>query len=392
MDEPLPPPVAPRPRAAASPAPTEPAAHPRDRLRSLDALRGFDMSIILGGREVILGLAALVGSERLSATLAHQLEHPEWNGFTAFDLIFPLFLFLAGVSLPLSLAKRREAGAGNRELTLHALRRGALLVFFGLVYNGLLGFDWGHLRWASVLGRIGLAWMVAALLWIHLPRRAAAAVGIALAVGHSLALLFITAPGLGLDGPSLAPGETISGWVDRHLVPGRLYKTVRDPEGLFGVLPAVGTALLGAFAGSWMTRPGRAAGRRIGGLVVFGLQCLVLGGLLDVAGLPINKNLWTMSFALWAGGWSFLALALFHWVFDVVRMDRLAMVFTVIGANSILAYLVSAFVSWRAVAEVPFSRGLSNGRMHEALLPLAALGLQWLFLYALYRGRIFLRV
>lgn len=369
-----------------------PASSSPARLRSLDALRGLDMSLILGGREAILGIAGLVASESTLAALHRQFEHPEWHGFTLYDLIFPLFLFLAGVSMPLSMAKRVEAGASKSELTLHAIRRGVTLVLLGVIYNGIFGLDLERMRYASVLGRIGLAWMVAALLWIHLPRRGVAIAGAALALGHGAALLFITAPGLGLDAPSLAPGETISGWVDRQLVPGRMYKVVRDPEGLFGVLPAVATALLGALAGTWLSGKDRTDGRRIGGLVAMGGQCLVLGWLLDALGLPINKNLWTASFVLWAGGWSFLLLALFHWVFDVVRMDRLATVFAVIGANSILAYMMNAFISWRSVVEVLFSKGIRYGKINEALLPLAGLVLLWLILRELYKRRIFLRV
>lgn len=371
----------------------EAAARPEPaRLRSIDALRGLDMSLILGGREAILGLAGLFASEPAMEALDRQFHHPEWNGFTLYDLIFPLFLFLAGASMPLSMEKRLAAGATKATLTRHAVRRGAVLVLLGAIYNGLLALDFANVRYASVLGRIGLAWMVAALLWIHLPRRVVAVAGVALAAGHGLALVFITAPGLGLDGPSLAPGETIGGWIDRQLVPGQLYKGVRDPEGLFGVLPAATTALLGALGGTWLSDPGRAHGRRIGGLVAMAGQCLVLGWLLDGLGLPINKNLWTASFVLWAGGWSFLLLALFHWAFDVLRMDRLAMVFMIIGANAILAYMMNAFISWQSVAEVLLSKGIGYGKIHEALLPLAGLGLLWLLLAALYRRRIFLRV
>ena len=123
-----------------------------------------------------------------------------------------------------------------------------------------------------------------------------------------------------------------------------------------------------------------------------GGQCLVLGWLLDALGLPINKNLWTASFVLWAGGWSFLLLAVFHWAFDVVRMDRLATVFMVVGANSILAYMMSAFISWQSVAELLLAKGIGYDKLHESLLPLAGLVLLWLILGVLYRRRIFLRV
>lgn len=360
------------------------------RIASIDALRGFDMMLIVGGKQVILALGALLLSERALAGLTHQFEHPEWHGFTFYDLIFPLFLFLAGASLPFSLAKRRERGATDRELALHALKRGALLVALGILRNGLLAFEPDTLRIASVLGRIGLAWMGAALIVIFLQLRwqiVAFAVVLAL---HAALLLFVPMPGL--EGVSLEPGQTFTDWIDRHVTPGRLYRVVRDPEAVMGTIPAIGTALLGSFAGRWIGREGLANGRRFGGLVLLGVQCLAVGKLLDVLGLPINKNLWTASFVLWAGGWSLLLLASFHVLFDVIGMPRLALVFTVVGSNAILIYLLAAFIDFRDPIEVVFARGFELGKLHVVFVPLLAMALQWTLLYALYRRRIFLRV
>lgn len=369
-----------------------PAGHPKERLRSLDALRGFDMIMLLGGMYVLMATTKAMGLTGVAAVLEQQSEHPLWNGFTAWDLVFPLFLFLAGVSLPLSLAKQRAAGATRGDLALKAVKRALLLLFFGLVYNGLFGFDFERFRYASVLGRIGLAWLGAALLWIYLPLRAVAIVGVLLLSLHSLALLFIPAPDLDLASASLEQGQTFSCWFDRVFVPGRMHLVTSDPEGFFGVISAVGTALLGAFAGHWLTAVNLSRSRRIGGIVLFGSQCLVIGAALDYAGLPINKNLWTASFTLWAGGFSLLLLALFHWIFDVVRADRVALAFTVVGANSILAYVASAFIRWQDVVDLLFAKGLSNGRLHAVMAPVLALTLQWLILWMLYRRRIFLRV
>ena len=365
--------------------------HPKERIRSIDALRGFDMAMILGLREALLGITVLFGWTGLHDVFEKQFVHPAWNGFTAWDLIFPLFLFLAGTSLPFSQEKRLERGASTRLLTLVAIRRGVLLVFFGVVYNGLLGFsEERELRYASVLGRIGLGWLGAALLYIYLPRKGLAIAFAVLLGVHSLVLLFVPAPGM--ESASLVDGETISDWLDRKLVPGRLHRGAGDPEGIFGVVPAIGTALLGVGAGLWLKRADVGHGERLAGFAAFGAACLACGWLLDLAGLPINKNLWTASFALWAGGWSFLALGVFHLVFDVVRADRLALVFTVIGANAILAYLASAFISWSGLASVLFERGLGNGRLNPLLVPTVALALQWAVLFALYKRRIFLRV
>jgi predicted acyltransferase len=263
-------------------------------------------------------------------------------------------------------------------------------VFLGAVYNGLLSFEFDTLRVASVLGRIGLAWAGAALAILFLRLRGQIAVFFAVLVAHSIALLLVAAPGL--DAVSLEPGMTFGDWFDRHMTPGRLYRGDRDPEGLFGVLPAIGTALLGSFAGRWLGRGDLVPRRKLGGLVLAGTQCLLLGWLFDLAGLPINKNLWTASFVFFAGGWSLLLLALFHWIFDMRSAKRLALVFTVVGANAILAYVAGAFIDFRDIIELVFGRALERDKLNTALVPVLALCLQWGILFFLYRRRIFLRV
>ena len=222
------------------------------RLLSIDALRGFDMLWIAGGAALLRALADESGWGWAQG-LAAQTRHVEWHGFTFYDLIFPLFLFLAGASMAFSFAARRAAGAGPVELWRHSTRRGLTLVLLGLIYNGLFALRWDELRCASVLGRIGLAWMLAAWIAIALPsarRQLAAAAAILL--GYWILLAFVPAPGQGTV--SLAPGETVVDWFDRQFLPGRLYHGVRDPEGLLSTLPAVVNALAGLLAGDYLRR------------------------------------------------------------------------------------------------------------------------------------------
>ncbi|MBI5432362.1 MAG: DUF5009 domain-containing protein [Planctomycetes bacterium] len=358
------------------------------RLRSLDALRGFDMLWIIGGGAIVGAWADSNDWAWLDGAKA-QTEHVEWHGFHLWDLIFPLFLFVAGASLPLSFAKRRELGASDRTLAVHALRRGLVLVLLGLVYNGLLKFDFATLRCASVLGRIGLAWMCAA--WIVLGTRTVRArlawVG-ALLVGYWLALRFVPVPGFGAG--NLEPGATLTDWLDREFLPGRLHREVRDPEGLLATLPAIGTALLGTVAGEELRDGRRSGAARVGRLALWALACFGLGWLWSLD-FPINKNLWTSSFTLWCAGWSFALVAGFHLVFDVWRSERGAFFLEVIGANAITIYLLQAFVDFDALA-----RFLLDGRgalkLHPALVASGGLALRWLLLWLLYRARIFLRV
>ena len=250
------------------------APPPPRRLRSLDALRGFDMVWIVGGREVVVALAAATGWAWLR-WIEGQCEHAEWNGFTLWDGIFPLFLFLAGVSMPLSFAKRRAAGATTRDLALHALRRGLTLVALGVVYNGLLGFDFATLRTASVLGRIGLAWMLAAWIVLATGVRGQIAWAAGILLGYWAALTLVPVPGQGAS--SLEPGRTLADWLDRALLPGRLHREVRDPEGLLSTLPAVVNALAGSWTGLWLARTDRGGDGKAIVIAIAGAAALAAG-------------------------------------------------------------------------------------------------------------------
>jgi predicted acyltransferase len=358
------------------------------RLRSLDALRGFDMLWIAGGGAMLQAWADSNDWAWLDAARA-QTEHVEWNGFTFWDLIFPLFLFLAGVSLPLSLARRRAEGASDAELARHSLRRGLTLVLLGLIYSGLLKFDFATLRCASVLGRIGLAWMLAA--WIVLATRTTRArVGwvVGILVGYWAALTLIPVPGFGAA--NLEPGTNLVDWFDQRFLPGRLYRDVRDPEGLLATIPAVATALCGALAGEWLQRRDLEPARRVSGLAAGALGCLALGALWALV-FPLNKNLWTSSFVLWCAGWSLSLLCVFHLVIDVWKFERGAFFLEVIGANAITIYVLQSFVDFDALAKLLLA-GRGALKLHPALVAGGGLALKWTVLYALWRARIFLRV
>lgn len=356
------------------------------RVVSLDALRGFDMFWIVGGREIVVAAAGATGWGWLT-WIQGQCYHPEWHGFTAWDLIFPLFLFLAGVSLPFSLAARRARGDGNGSLSRHALQRGFTLVFLGVVYNGLLAFDFANLRYASVLGRIGLAWMLAALLVIHTSHRTQLIAALSILVGYAALLVWSPVPGVGPA--SLEPGATFTDWFDRTFLPGRLHRGDRDPEGLLATLPAVATALSGVFAGRWLRSP-RAGATKTAGLLAAGVATLTAGWLWSFW-LPLNKNLWTSSFTLWTSGASAVLLALFYFFIDVLGWRRLAFPFVILGANAITIYLLHAFVDFEGIASFLFANATPR-RLHPALLPAIAVGIQWALCAWLYRKRLFLRV
>lgn len=318
-----------------------------------------------------------------------QTEHAEWHGFTFWDLIFPLFLFLAGVSMPLSFAARLARGATRAQLAMHTLKRGLTLVVLGWIYNGLLAFDFESLRYASVLGRIGLAWMCAGfiVLWTDSTRARLLWIAVLL-VGYWLALSIVPVPGFGAG--NLAPGATLTDWIDRACLPGRLHRGVRDPEGLLATIPAIATALLGAFAGQELARVERNANARVARLAMYAVVCLTLGALWALV-FPLNKNLWTSSFVLWCAGWSFALVAVFHLVIDVWKFERGVLFFEVIGANAILIYVMQTFVDFDAFAGLLLG-GRGATKLHPTFVAGGGLALKWLVLYVLYRARIFLRV
>jgi predicted acyltransferase len=373
---------------------TDPASKARDRLLSIDALRGFDMFWIIGGDQLAQALAKWSDSD-VGRVVSEQFEHVAWEGFRFYDLIFPLFLFLVGAVLPFSLGKLD--GQGRGAVYWRIGRRTLLLFALGLLCNRVLQFDWANLRVAGVLQRIALCYGIAALIARNLSTRGLVVTLAAILLGYWALLANVAAPGR-------SPGDysiegNLAGWVDRHYLPGKIMKPYYgfgDNEGLLSTIPAVGTTLLGVLAGRWL-RSGRGPWEKVAGLGVAGAMSLAVGTAWGLR-FPIIKNLWTSSFVLVAGGWSLLLLALFYAVIDVLRFRRWAFFFVVIGANAITIYVVPRFLDFGHAADF-FLGGTYrlagqwiSSDFREVLVVSGALALKWLFLLYLYRNRIFLRV
>jgi predicted acyltransferase len=359
---------------------------------SIDALRGLDMLIIIGGDRFLRQLGKLLGPQT-QALADRQLEHAEWEGFYFYDLIFPLFLFLVGVVLPFSLGKIAASGAPRRAVYLRIVRRTALLFALGLLGNGILNFQWDELRVAGVLQRIALAYGFAAIIYLNTNRLGRIATFAAILLGYWALLAYVAPPG-GTAGDYTKEGNLV-GWVDRHFLPGKIYEAYYgfgDNEGLLSTIPAIATALLGVFAGEWL-RSSRRGGVKVLGLVLTGAACVGLGWYWGQH-FPIIKNIWTSSFVLMAGGWSLLALALFYGVIDVVGWNRWAFPLVVIGANAITIYVVPRFVDFNKIADFFLGGAIDFAAAvyQPVLITASVLLAKWVFLWFLYRHRIFLRV
>jgi predicted acyltransferase len=367
-------------------APQQPAGPRGQRLVSLDALRGFDMFWIVGGDGLFRAIYSVTTGHELPAWLNRQFEHAEWNGFHFEDLIFPLFVFLAGVSLPFSIGKRVERREPKARIYARIARRVVLLIVLGLIYNkgGLLCFQFAGMRYPSVLGRIGLAYGVAALIMLHCSFRGRFAWLAVLLLGYWAAMTWIPVPQYGAG--NLAAGKNLSDYLDLKLLPGKTYRGDGDPEGLLSTLPVIGTALLGVMAGQWL-KSSRHGHEKAGVLLAAAAAALALGGLWSLA-FPINKNLWTSSFVLWSGGWSLMLLGLFYLVIDVWGLKGWAFPLVVIGVNPITIYLAVRFIDFGWIAENVFR----HAPIHPVLLHECGLLLAWLLLYAMYRNKIFMRV
>ncbi len=324
-----------------------PTAEPRPgRLMSLDALRGFTMFWIIGGDSIG---SALAGTEPtgLMKLLSEQLEHVKWEGFRFYDLIFPTFVFIVGVSLVFSLS-RIDATGGRPAAVRRIVRRTVLLYLLGIFYYGAWGQGWEHVRLLGVLQRIALCYGAAALLFLYFSPRGLAIWAVGILIGYWALLALVPVPGVGAG--HYAEGQNLTNWLDAHYLPLRKWDGDHDPEGLLSTLPAIVTCLLGVFAGLLMRDSRRTGPEKLLWLAAGGTVSVVVGLLWGLE-FPIIKKLWTSSYVLLAGGCSALLLALFYGLIDLQGWRKWAQPFVWIGLNPIAIYLLSNLIRFDEVAE-----------------------------------------
>lgn len=361
------------------------------RLYSLDALRGFDMFWIMGAEEIFHGLAKATGSPFWGA-ISNQFTHPDWNGFHFYDLIFPLFLFMAGVATPYSVGRELEKGKSRQQLLGRVIKRGLILVVLGIIYNnGLHLRPFAEIRFPSVLGRIGLAYMFANIIYLYTKERGQMIWFAGLLIGYWLLLKFTSAPGFPRGDLTMA--GNFASYIDRSIIPGRLYLVIHDPEGLMSTIPAIGTGLLGILAGSLLKNSPLTQQKKALRLAITGIIFLVLAQLWNFD-FPINKNLWTSSFVLNVGGISLLLLSVFYYIIDVLGYKKWAFFFRVIGMNSILIYMSGRFINWEYSTNGFFQwlGQLVGDPYNVVVMAICYVMVKWAFLYFMYKKNVFLRV
>lgn len=298
-----------------------------NHVASLDAFRGFAVAGMI-----------LVDNPGNWNNVLGPLTHAEWNGCTAADVVFPLFIFILGAAMPFAFNRRRDRGHQRRDLFIRIMRRTAWLVALGLLLNIVAALP--HLRGLRVPGvlqRIGLVYLIASPIVLNVGAAGRAAILVALAALHWAIL------SAGMHATALSQSHNIATAVDKAVFGSHILGGTGDPEGLLGTLPAISTALLGSIAGECLRR--RAAPEmRIRGLLILGVASTAAGILWSLA-LPFNKSLWTGSFALWTGGLAALILAGCYWLIDVRDRRTWAQPFLWLGFNPLAIYFLSEVVS-----------------------------------------------
>ena len=345
----------PEQRATPAAASTVAPASARERLVSLDVFRGMTIAGML-----------LVNNPGTWSAIYAPLGHAPWHGWTPTDLIFPFFLFIVGITTHISRASRRERGDPDSAIIRQTIRRGALIFLFGLALSAFPGYQWGvvpgnadptfaeriayrfeHLRYLGVLQRIGIAYVCAALLTMRTTLKQQVIIVAALLYGYWWTMTVLPVPGRGMGALLLNdPAATMQAWVDRavlgvdHIWGGsRTY----DPEGLLSTFPAIGTAMLGVFAGRWISSV-RPLIERIAGLFAVGSLGMV-AGLMWNWSFPINKNIWTSSYVVFTAGMACAAIAVCMWLIDVHGIKRWTKPFVIYGVNPIVAFVGSGIMA-----------------------------------------------
>jgi len=339
-----------------------PALHQRGRVVALDSFRGITIAAMI--------LVNSPGATRHGYAL---LRHARWNGWHPADLIFPAFLFIAGVAVPLSLSRQAEEGVPRAALRAKILTRTRIIFGLGLLLNALPYFDWDVLRIPGVLQRIALCYGAAALLAIYTSTRTQVLTASLLLVGYWVLLTCVPVPGHGAG--VLEPGMDLGSYIDRALMGTHLGHTEWDAEGLLSTLPAIATTLIGVLTGHWL-RAAPNARRCLIGLIAGGIALVVVGQLWG-RWFPINKSLWTSSYAVFSAGAALLGFAACYWIIDIRGYQRWATPFIIYGTNAILAYGLSSLVTkLLALIRVPGPGGasvtLNLYLYHRIFAPLAS--------------------
>jgi predicted acyltransferase len=414
------------------------------RLMSVDVLRGFDMFWIIGADSLAYAFHRMTNAP-VANFFAYQLEHADWQGFHFYDLIFPLFIFIVGVSIVFSISRTRDLGRAT--VLTRIVRRSVLLFLLGIFYSGGLTNLWPDIRLMGVLNRIALAYFFTAILFAFFKPKILAVISIGLLAGYWALLTFVPIRDIQLTPISLAKhaelendlktaqlfksinifsppkdravwsaaerifysvdqrvkgkyeeGFNLADHLDFQYLPARKYNIFFDPEGLLSTIPSIATCLFGVFAGLLLKSRAYSEQRKVLFLISIGIAAAILGWIWHMQ-IPVIKKIWTPSFALVAGGYSAILLGVFYLIVDVWRARRWCKLFVWIGMNSIAVYLASSIMRFRVLGARIVGGDVSaffNARIAQGsgdmMVSLAGLLLAFWFVYFLYKRKVFIKI
>ena len=356
----------------------------KERLLSLDALRGLDMFFLVGLGGIFRALPKLSDSP-VFLWFSDQCRHPAWEGFTAWDIIFPMFIFIVGAAMPFSFAKRLSQEGGKKELYKHIITRAVVLSVLGVILRLQPGGAHPYYGYNSVLYRIGFSYLFAGIIMMNFNIRQQAYWAFGILAGYWLALRFIPVPGFGA-GDFSEEGNLntyIASLVAEHISPD--FKLMLS----LSLLPSVSNALFGVLAGHWLKNAGKSPQKALW-LGIAGTS-LIVSGLLLHFDFPIHKKLLTSSFILVTSGISAMFLAFFYWLIDIKGYKAWAFFFVVAGMNSLTIYVADSLLNFKSVTNI-FVGDFDFWNAQALVFALAAATIKWLFLYYLYRQKVFLKI
>ncbi len=361
-----------------------------NRILSVDVLRGFDMFWLIGGAGLAMAFFKLFPAE-LRDVLLPQFEHVEWEGFHFYDLIFPLFEFVMGMSIVFSLSKivtKSDKKAAYKRI----FKRVVILYLLGIIYYGGLGNVWPEIRLVGVLPRLAFTYGIAAVLFLNTNLRGLIITAVSILVGYWILFSFVPVPGVGH--PSVSPDAHWSKYIDELFLPGLTRDGTWDNCGILGTFPAVVNVLFGIFASLILIEKKITDKKRVLYLIGGGL-ILVISGYLWSFQLPIIKKIWTPTYVFVSGGYSFMLMGLFYWIIDVLHFKKWTLMFVWIGVNPITIYMLTNIFSFQGLARRFVGGNIAmfvGDEFSPLLLKTASIALVLLLLRFMFNKKIFIKV
>jgi len=365
---------------------------PKERILSVDVLRGFDMFWLVGGTGLALAIAKLFG-EGVQDVLIPQLDHAKWIGFTFYDLIFPLFEYVMGMSVVFSLS-RILTEEGKTAAYKRLLRRFVLLFILGIIYYDGISNGWADIRVFGVLQRLAATYLLTGILFIHFKLRGLIIVSAIVLIGYWILNVFIPVPDTGII--SITKESNWAQYIDSILLPGRKLGADGswDVNGILSTFPATISCLFGVFASFILLNKKMEQQKKVYYLVGLGIA-LLLAGLSWSFSMPIIKKVWSSTYVLVAGGLSFILMGIFYWIIDVKKQKKWTLIFVWIGVNPITIYMLRKLVDFNKIA-TNFVGGTTDLNSPDTIGYLIAmimsLVMSLLLLRFLYDRKIFIKV